>query len=137
VKLIQVDTDREHDHKRAMFDRDWQRLPFSLAYPIDAREILAPRSLRDMIAAAECLADGIPFIRIDFYEIDGKPRFGEMTFYPESGYARFDPASYDAIVGSWWRSRAQRSTTSAFTRVFDALRWCAGDPRSLRTPSPG
>src|SRR5436309_15413516 len=31
-------------------------------------------------------------------------------------------------------SRAQRSTTSAFTRVFDALWWCAADPGPERTP---
>ena len=40
---------------------------------------------------------------VDFYEIDGRPRFGEMTFHPMGDVARFDPPEYDAIIGALWR----------------------------------
>jgi hypothetical protein len=103
VEFIQVDTDREHQHKRAMFDRQWRRLPFSFLYPLEQRHIDRPQSLEDMMAAAQTLSEGFSFVRVDFYEIDGKPRFGEMTFYPEAGLGPFDPPEYDVILGGLWR----------------------------------
>ena len=104
VKLIGVDTDREHDHKRAMFDTDWRRLPFTVEYPSDRRLIPRPLSLERMIKAAEILAEDFPFVRVDFYEVAGAPKFGEMTFYPTSGFGEFDPPDWDAKVGTLWPS---------------------------------
>ena len=56
-----------------------------------------------MIRAAETLSEGMSFVRVDFYEINGSPRFGEMTFYPSGGLGCFDPPEYDIIVGEHWR----------------------------------
>jgi hypothetical protein len=103
VELIQIDTDREHDHKQTMFDREWKRLPFNLGFGREERPIDRPPSLERMIVAAQTLSEGISFVRVDFYEIDGMSRFGEMTFYPLTGEARFDPPEYDAVVGNLWR----------------------------------
>ena len=50
---------------------------------------------------AECLAEGMPFVRADFYEVAGELYFGEMTFYPGSGMEEFDPERWDAELGSW------------------------------------
>ena len=103
VRYVEVDTDRAFDHKRTFFDRDWRRRPFSLGYPLDPRPIARPASLEAMIAAAEKLGEGFSFVRIDFYDIDGAPRFGEMTFYPDAGIARFSPDSVDLEFGALWR----------------------------------
>ena len=54
-----------------------------------------------MIAGAELLARGFPFVRVDLYDIGGRPRFGEMTFYPQSGLFRM-PRDYDLLVGALW-----------------------------------
>jgi hypothetical protein len=102
VRFIQVDTDREHDHKRAMFDPDWHRLPFTVQYHSDPRPIPKPASLDCMIKAAEILAEDFPFVRIDFYEIGNVPKFGEMSFYPGSGCETFDPPEWDAKAGELW-----------------------------------
>ncbi len=102
VEFIQVDIDREHQHKRAMFDREWRRLPFTIRYPQEERHIDRPHSLERMIAAAETLSEATSFVRVDFYEINGTPRFGEMTFYPGGGFMPFDPPEYDAIIGALW-----------------------------------
>lgn len=99
VEFIQVDTDRETSHKRTMFDRNWTRLPFAIGYQIDNKPIAAPKSLDRMIEAAEVLSENTPFVRVDFYEIDGAPRFGEMTYYPGSGFDPFFPPEYDRDVG--------------------------------------
>jgi hypothetical protein len=100
VEFIQVDTDRATDHKRTMFDRDWKQLPFTTTWPIDSRLIERPASLAQMIEAAETLSEDLPFVRVDLYEVGASPRFGEMTFYPDSGWAHFKPPSYDLKVGS-------------------------------------
>jgi hypothetical protein len=100
VGFIQVDTDREVAHKRTMFDRDWNRLPFTTGYPVDDREIVRPASLARMIDAAEVLSESMPFVRADFYDIAGRPIFGELT--SDSGTARFEPPEYDRQVSAMW-----------------------------------
>jgi hypothetical protein len=54
-----------------------------------------------MLAAAETLASGFPFARVDLYDFGGSPRFGEVTFYPQSGFFRMSPR-YDLEVGRYW-----------------------------------
>ncbi|HYA75093.1 MAG TPA: ATP-grasp fold amidoligase family protein [Roseiarcus sp.] len=103
VEFIEVDTDRAVDHKRTLFDRDWSRQPFALGYKLEGRDIPRPRSLDAMIDAAERLAEDLPFVRIDFYEVDAVPIFGEMTFYPDAGMARFEPDAYDKVFGGLWK----------------------------------
>ena len=61
-----------------------------------------PTSIHEMTAAAEKLAQNFDFLRCDFYEVDGKPRFGEIIFYPGSGYDRFDPPELDEWLGLLW-----------------------------------
>ena len=48
---------------------------------------------------AKKLSKDIPFVRVDLYEIAGKIFFGELTFYPSSGFIRFKPKEYDKIIG--------------------------------------
>jgi hypothetical protein len=103
VEYIEVDTDREIDHKRTFFDRDWNRQEFSLGYKLDHREMVRPKSLIQMIEAAEILAEDFHFVRIDFYEINGQPKFGEMTFYPDAGNVKLVPDAYDLKLGQLWK----------------------------------
>ena len=67
-----------------------------------------------MIASAETLAAGFDFVRVDLYEIDGRPLFGEMTFYPGSGLDRFAPVTLDDRMGrDWARARAEVTPASS------------------------
>ena len=52
-----------------------------------------------MIQIASDLSKGIPQVRIDFYEVDGKPYFGEMTFTSNSGYMNFHTREYMLQLG--------------------------------------
>ena len=110
AEFVQVDTDREHGHKRTLFDRSWTRLPAVFHFPNEPREIAPPASLAEMLDAAETLAGDMDFVRVDFYEVDGRPLFGEMTFYPGSGLDRFRPAYFDVMFGErWTEARRRRS----------------------------
>ena len=48
---------------------------------------------------ASQLSKNIPFVRIDFYEVNSKIYFGEMTFFPASGFEKFDPKEWDKKLG--------------------------------------
>ena len=52
-----------------------------------------------MIRLAEELSKNIPFVRSDFYEINGQLYFGELTFYPGSGLEEFTPPEWDRRLG--------------------------------------
>lgn len=83
------------------FDREWNHLPFTRHYPNADTVPKRPGSYGEMLAAAERLSSGIPFVRVDFYESGGRPYFGEMTFYPGSGFEEFEPEEWDERLGSW------------------------------------
>ena len=68
-------------------------------HPNSSIEIAKPKNYEIMIELAEKLSKGIPFVRVDFYEIEGKLYFGELTFFPGSGLTEFIPEKYDNILG--------------------------------------
>lgn len=81
-----------HDFNVEVYDKDWKELPVSLR--ASGNSFSKPESLDTMIQVCEKLGKGIPFVRIDFYEIEGKAIFGEMTFTPGSGFLSFDYYDY-------------------------------------------
>lgn len=98
VEFVQVHLGRTNRHRWIVFDRDWRRVSAPSADADPAR----PDTLPVMIAAAEQLAKGFDFVRVDLYEVEGRPLFGEMTFYPGSGLDPFNPVSLDLEMGRHW-----------------------------------
>lgn len=103
VKATFTCTDRftESGIKVTFYDTDWKRLPFERHYPVSSVDIEKPKTYEEMIGIAEKLSADIPFVRIDFYEIQGRIYFGEFTFYPGCGFEEFRPESWDAELGNW------------------------------------
>ena len=83
------------------FDTDWNVLPFERHYPARKDGLPKPKNYDEMVILAEKLSNSIPFVRVDFYEINGKVYFGELTFYPGSGFEEFTPYSADEWLGSF------------------------------------
>ncbi len=83
------------------YDLDWTPMPFERHYPNSGTLIPKPKNYNEMIHFAEKLSKEIPFVRTDFYESNGQLYFGELTFYPGSGFEEFSPESYDYLLGSW------------------------------------
>ena len=54
-----------------------------------------------MLKLAEMLSQGFPFLRTDFYIVNEQIYVSEFTFYSDAGMARFEPAEWDLILGSW------------------------------------
>lgn len=99
VKLIQVDLDRGGDHRKGYFDTDWEYVPMRQGEARSDLKMERPEVLDEMIGLAEKLADDLPFVRVDFYYVDGQILFGEMTFYPGDGRQDFHPESYNVYYG--------------------------------------
>lgn len=83
------------------FDKDWNVMPFSRHYQRSEEEIKKPNCYDEMIEIAETLAKDLCFARIDLYEIDNQPAFGEITFFPGNGQEEFDPPEWDKRMGDW------------------------------------
>lgn len=100
AKLLFTCTDRFGDGlKVTFFDLKWNKMPFTRHYPSSNLKIDKPKGLKEMITLSERLAEGIPFVRIDWYEINGKLFFGECTFFPGAGLEEFSPEIWDARLG--------------------------------------
>ena len=65
-------------------------------YPIEL-----PANLREMISLAEKLSENEPFLRVDFYNVNGKIYFGELTFYPASGMGKWTSEEADERTGKF------------------------------------
>ena len=83
------------------YDINWNKMPFERKYKNSKNEFEKPKNYEKMIELSEILSKEIPFVRVDFYEVNGKIYFGELTFYPGSGFEKFNPQKYDEVLGSW------------------------------------
>lgn len=83
------------------YDKEWKPLPFERHYPRNKSEIPKPLQYNQMVYLAEYLSTPFKFVRVDFYEIGNKVFFGELTFYPGSGFEEFTPEEYDYMLGDW------------------------------------
>ena len=100
-KVLYVATDRGIDTRFDFYDMKFNHLPLMQHYKNSGKKIIKPKGFEEMIELAIMLSQGIPHVRVDFYDINGKVYFGELTFYHLSGLKKFQPEKYDQIFGGW------------------------------------
>ena len=95
------------DEKIDFYDMNWKRMIGLIGLNPEAHNsnegIECPRSFAEMKRLVGVLAKGLPFSRIDFYDINGSPYFGEITLYPNGGYGWFRPEEWNERIGSWFK----------------------------------
>lgn len=102
AKIIEVDFDRFVAHKRNLYSTRWESLNFEIQYPRDISYVIPrPETLNEILLLAEKLSHEIPHLRVDFYLIENKIYFGELTFYHEAGFGKFNPEEWDYKLGGW------------------------------------
>ena len=103
VKCFKVDYDRFKEHRANYYTPACELLKFGevVCPPDFERQIAPPRLLEKMIDFAEQLSCGHPFLRVDFYEVNDQIYFGELTFFPASGFGPFVPEEWDLTLGEW------------------------------------
>jgi hypothetical protein len=103
-KFIQVDIERKINDSRCYYDTQWQKLPVNRGKPkLHLSEVEKPKNLSEMLELAKILSNPFPFVRVDFYSINGQTIFGEMTFYPADGRYLFKPIKYNRIFGDYMK----------------------------------
>lgn len=98
VAFIQVDLDRYSEHRRNLYDPDWNFIDCELLYK-NGRQVERPRMLEEMKALAETVAQDFRLVRVDFYALGEDIYFGEVTFHPGSGFEPFRPREWDRRFG--------------------------------------
>lgn len=90
-----------HQYHRSVFTPEWELVDVRATHPRHAVHSVPkkPSSYDAMLSMARELSRGFPLARVDFYEYEGKPLFGEITFTPQSGVGWFDPALFDEWMG--------------------------------------
>lgn len=101
-KIIIYDCDRYIEHKRNIYDIGWNRIYVDSDCKQKDANIPKPDNLEYMVNVASKLSEDFPFVRVDLYNINGTIIFGELTFYPWSGYVQFSPDTFDYKLGKYF-----------------------------------
>jgi len=103
IRCLFICSDRDNiaGLKVDFYDMDWKLMPFYRYYPNSGNKIEKPEGFDRMIEYAKILSRPFPFVRVDFYQVNGKIFFGELTFFPGSGMEYFKPELYDYRFGDW------------------------------------
>jgi len=97
--MVQLHEERGGNHRWSQYDLDWRGLSSG------ASDAAPPASLAAMIVAAKRLGAGHDFVRVDFYEVEGRALFGEFCLFPGSGLDRFNPVTLDDWLGEQWSAQ--------------------------------
>lgn len=81
------------------FDMDYNHLPFTNSHPNAKTTPEKPKCFEEMKQLASKLSMGLPHVRIDFYEVNGRVYFGEFTFSHDGGLTPFQPDEWDYKLG--------------------------------------
>ncbi|MBY7144602.1 glycosyl transferase [Virgibacillus sp. NKC19-3] len=83
------------------FDTEWNHMEFTglQRLPHSTVTIQEPDRYGEMLELAKKLSQEFPFVRVDLYYVNGKIYFGELTFFPQSGFGTFDPPEWNRKIG--------------------------------------
>ncbi len=104
AKLIEYHVDRFTDkHTQDFYDAEWNKTPITQGGYSAFSDYCAPKPVcfDEMIRFSELITKDMAHCRVDWYEINGKLFFGEITFFDGSGVEAFDNYADDLILGSW------------------------------------
>ena len=101
-KYCQVIRDRRSKETIDFYDMEWKHQEFVGLNPNISNGIApveCPKHFDEMKDICRKLVENIPFVRVDLYVIDNKEYFGELTFYPNSGFGKFTPEEWNDKLG--------------------------------------
>lgn len=102
VKYLFIATERQSggEVKFNYFDADFNDLGIVQHHPMSDKKIEKPKMFEQMKELAAKLSKGLPEVRVDLYEVNGKIYFGEYTFFHHGGFVPFHPDEWDFIFGA-------------------------------------
>lgn len=101
-KIIMINSDREIEKTKAdYFDMDFNWIDLKWGYEHALVKPSKPINFEKMKEIAGVLSKNIPELRVDFYEVNNKIYFGELTFFDGSGFDKIEPKEWDKKIGDW------------------------------------
>ena len=108
LQFIYCSIDREGINKRNIYSPDWKPMPFSWVDvasgkkldSIKGPEIPPPPTLKKMIEFGNKISKNFKYVRVDYYDVDGKLYFGEITLCHGAGFDVIYPKNYDLELGN-------------------------------------
>lgn len=100
-RMLFIASDRGTDTRFDFFDMDFNHLSFEQGHPNSIKKIQKPNGFDKMSLLASMLSKDFPEVRVDFYNVDGKILFGELTLFHFSGFVPFEPSKWDKKMGNW------------------------------------
>lgn len=101
-KFLFVATGRQQNDTRFDFyDTEFNHLPLTNGHANADVWPVKPENFDEMLEVAGKLSKGIPHVRVDLYNINGKIYFGELTFFHWSGMMPFEPMEWDYQFGKY------------------------------------
>lgn len=101
VKLLYLVSYGKTGSHQDFFDEDFNHLDLQGLYPNSLKKPSKPAHFELMKELAEKLSEGIPHVRVDFFEANDKVYFSEFTFFPSGGWAAFHPKEWDYTLGQF------------------------------------
>ncbi|WP_368646165.1 ATP-grasp fold amidoligase family protein [Alkalibacterium putridalgicola] len=88
--------------RRNLYDVGWNIMDATISYPQEKELVIEkPEKLEQLIELSCMLSKDIPHARIDFYYINNKIKFGEITFFHQSGMGDIQPDEFNIEMGNW------------------------------------
>lgn len=129
VKALYVATDRQKDGedvKFDFFDSEYKHLAIKQGHD-NAKEIPEkPIGFIIMKELASKISERFREVRVDFYEVNGKVYFGEVTFFSNCGLQPFEPDEWDVSFGKWIEIPNEIGGGYAI-RIDDCILWIHAD----------
>ena len=93
-------SDRYSDRcNHLVYDTQWNKIRVASEGARIDENAPKPENLQEMLDVAAKLSEDFPYARIDLYSLKNRIYFGEITFYPWSGYMEFEPDEFDFTLG--------------------------------------
>lgn len=87
------------NHLRNVYDLEWNLQEYGVSYPLIMPEPKKPETFEVMKKLAHKLCQEFALVRVDFYSVDNKIYFGEMTFTPQSGIGKWEKEEINRHYG--------------------------------------
>lgn len=100
-KIMYIAKDHGKEPYTDFFDMNFNHLPLVIKDPNAPVAPPRPERFEQMKAFAEELSQNVPFLRVDFYDVNGRVYVGELTFFDGSGFEYIEPEEWNTILGSW------------------------------------
>lgn len=100
-KFMYISNDASKNATTDFFDMDFNLLPIRMKDPNSKIKPPKPEAFDEMKRLAMKLAKGCPHVRVDFYYINKKIYFGELTFYHNGGFGVISPKEWNKKIGDF------------------------------------